>query len=180
MSDLSNSWKMLALNGVIALLYGLLALFVPKATVVAIAMYFGILILFIGVIMLIDAINRIKNNHSWLAEMIWTIITLVIGAMITFYTEQTLTVFVIIIGSWAIVVAVIQLYLSTRVNLTKNGKNSMIFNGIIMLLFGIILFFNPFESAAFLVVLSGVIAFVMGILLLVLAFKVKKLAGMTE
>lgn len=171
---------MLALNGVIALLYGLLALFVPKATVVAIAMYFGIIILIIGVIMLIDTITRIKNNLPWLPEMIWSIITLVAGAMITFYTEQSLMVFVIIVGSWAIVVAVTQLYIATQVKLSKNDKNSMIFNGIIMLLFGVILFFNPFESAAFLVVLSGVIAFVMGVLLLFLAFKVKKLVNQVE
>ncbi len=175
MSDITNNWRMLALNGVIALLYGLLALFVPETTVVAIAMYFGIVILIIGVIMLIEAIGNIRGNRPWLSSMIWAIITLIIGGMITFNTEQTLSVFVIIVGSWAIIVSVMQLYMVTQVDLPKNRKNSMIFNGILMLIFGIILFFNPFKSAAFLVVLSGIIAIVMGVLLIVLAFSVKNL-----
>jgi uncharacterized membrane protein HdeD (DUF308 family) len=175
MSNLKNNWKTLALNGVIALLYGFLALFVPEATVVAIAMYFGIVILLIGVIMLIEAIGNIRKNVPWLSAMIWAVITLIVGGMITFNTEETLSLFVIIIGSWAIIVAILQLYMVTQVDLSKNRKNSMIFNGILMLLFGIILFFNPFQSAAFLVVLSGIIAVVMGILLIVLAFNLKSL-----
>jgi len=180
MSDITNSWRMLALNGVIALLYGFLALFVPETTVVAIAMYFGIVILLIGVIMLIEAIGNIRKNVPWLSAMIWAVITLIVGGMITFNTEETLSLFVIIIGSWAIIVAILQLYMVTQVDLSKNRKNSMIFNGILMLLFGIILFFNPFQSAAFLVVMSGIIAVVMGILLIVLAFNLKSLIKETE
>ncbi len=175
MSDLKNNWKMLALNGVIALLYGLLALFVPKGTIVAIVMYFGIVILIFGVIMLFEAIRSIKNNTHWLSGMVWSLIILVFGAMITFYTQESLELFVIFIGSWAVIVAIMQLYMATQVSLSKNEKNSMIFNGILMLIFGIILFLNPFQSAAFLVVISGVIAIVMGILLLVIAFKIKGL-----
>jgi uncharacterized membrane protein HdeD (DUF308 family) len=138
-------------------------------------MYFGIVILLIGVVMLIEAAGNIRKNLPWLSGMIWAIITLIIGGMITFNTEETLSVFVIIIGSWAIIMAILQLYMVTQVDLSKNRKNSMIFNGILMLLFGIILFFNPFQSAAFLVVLSGIIAVVMGILLIVLAFNLKNL-----
>ncbi len=173
MNDLTNNWKILALNGLISLLYGMLALFVPKSTVIAFVMYFGIIILFIGVIMLIGSISNIRNKLPWQSEMIWSVITLIVGAIITFNSEKTLKVFVIIIGIWAVIIGASQLYFALKTRMSKNNKNSMLFNGILMLVFGIILFFNPFETAAFLVVITGIIAVVMGIILIVLAFNVK-------
>ena len=161
------------MNGIIALLYGMLALFVPKSTVIAIVMYFGIVIILIGVVMLAGALNNKKNKLPWQSEMAAALVTLIVGIIITFYSAKTLKVFVIIIGIWAIFVGASQLYIALKAEMTKNRKNSMLFNGILMLLFGIILFFNPFETAAFLVVLSGIIAVVMGIILIVLAFSVR-------
>ncbi len=173
MKNLSNNWKTLALNGFIALLYGVLALFVPKQTVIAVVMYFGIVILIIGLIMLFGAISHIKNKLPWQSEMLLAIATLIVGAIITFYSEKTLTVFVVIIGIWAIIVGISQLYYALKYEMSRGNKNSMLFNGILMLVFGIILFFNPFETASFLVILSGIIAVIMGIVLIVLAFTIR-------
>ena len=175
MENLSNTWKTLALNGFIALLYGVLALFVPKSTVVAVVMYFGIVIMIIGVIMLFEAVNHMKKKLPWQSEMLIAAVTLIVGAIISFYSEKTLKVFVVIIGIWAVIIGISQLYLAMKYEMGRGNKNSMLINGLLMLIFGIILFFNPFETAAFLVIISGIIAVIMGIILIVLAFSIKNL-----
>ena len=176
--SLSN-WWLLTLNGIIAILYGIIAIFVPDSTILTIVMYFGIVILIIGVAMLWGAINSIRDNLPYAADLAISLITIVIGALLTFYTSKSLTIFVTVIGIWAVLVGVVQLYLATRAELLSGEKNTLLINGLITLIFGIILFFNPFKSATILVVLSGILAFVFGIVLIAMSIRLKNIEKLT-
>lgn len=85
-----------------------------------------------------------------------------------------------IIGSWAVLVGVVQLYVATKSELLPGEKNTLLVNGIITLVFGIILFFNPFESAKFLVVISGILAFIFGIVLIAISIRLKNVERFLE
>ncbi len=170
------SWPQIALNGAIALLYGILALFVPGATIIGILMYIGIFILIAGAIMLIAAIQKIGKKLPYFGDLIWSILVLIVGGLITFNTQKTLEVFVIIIGVWAIIMGISQFIIVAKVRLSPYEKNITIVNAIITLIFGIVLFYNPFQSAKFIIVISGILALVVGSLLLVLAFKIKNIS----
>lgn len=78
-----------------------------------------------------------------------------------------------IIGSWAVLIGIVQLYIATKPELLAGEKNTLLVNGIITLVFGIILFFNPFATAAFLVVISGILAFIFGIILIAMSIRIK-------
>ena len=168
-----SNWWLLTLNGIIAIVYGIIAIFVPSATLVTLVMYFGIVILIIGFAMLWGAINSIRDKLPYATDLVSSFITIVIGALLTFYTSKSLTIFVMIIGSWAVLVGVVQLYVATKSELLPGEKNTLLVNGIITLVFGIILFFNPFESAKFLVVISGILAFIFGIVLIAISIRLK-------
>jgi len=170
-----SNWWLLTLNGVIALLYGIIAIFVPDTTILTIVMYFGIVILIIGVAMLWGAINSIRDNLPYITDLLISLITIAIGALLTFYTSKSLTIFVMIIGSWAVLVGIVQLYLATKAELLPGEKNSLLINGIITLIFGIILFFNPFKTATILVVISGILAFIFGIVLIAMSIRLKNI-----
>lgn len=172
--SLSN-WWLLTLNGIIAILYGIIAIFVPDTTILTIVMYFGIVILIIGVAMLWGAINSIRDNLPYITDLLISLITIAIGALLTFYTSKSLTIFVMIIGSWAVLVGIVQLYLATRAELLPGEKNTLLINGIITLIFGVIMFFNPFETATILVVISGILAFVFGIVLIAMSIRLKNI-----
>ncbi len=173
----NGNWWTLAFNGIIAILYGLLAIFVSEKTLLAIVMYFGIVILIIGAAMLFGVINNMKNKQPYAADMAISIITLIIGGLLTFYTQRSLEIFVIVIGSWAILLGIFQLYLLSNKNFTKSTKNTFLINGLLTLAFGVILFFNPFESATIMLMFSGILAFVFGIILIAISMKVKNLTN---
>ena len=170
-----SNWWLLTLNGVIAILYGIIAIFVPDTTILTIVMYFGIVILIIGVAMLWGAINSIRDNLPYITDLLISLITIAIGALLTFYTSKSLTIFVMIIGSWAVLVGIVQLYLATKAELLPGEKNSLLINGIITLIFGIILFFNPFKTATILVIISGILAFIFGIVLIAMSIRLKNI-----
>jgi len=170
-----TNWWLLTLNGIIAIVYGIIAVIVPDTTVLTIVMYFGIIILIIGLAMLWGAIKNIKENLPYATDLVSSLVTIIVGVLLTFYTAKSLTIFVIIIGAWAILVAAVQFYLATRPDFIPSEKNTFLFNGAIALIFGVILFFNPFTTAKFLVVISGILAFIIGIILISMSIRLKNI-----
>jgi len=170
-----KNWWVLTFNGIIAILYGLLAMFIPQKTILTIVMYFGIVILIIGLAMLFGVVNNMKNKHPYAADMAISIVTIIIGGLLTFYTQKSLEIFVIVVGSWAVLLGILQLYLLSKYDYSRATKNTLLVNGLLTLIFGVVLFFNPFQSAAFLVTVSGILAFVFGIILISVSIKLKSL-----
>lgn len=171
-----SNWTSLALNGVIALLYAVLAIFFPGETLLTIITWFGILILIVGIAMLIGVINNIRSGRQYTTDLIWTIITLIGGAMLTFYTQRSVEIFVYIIGAWAILIGSIQLYMMTKLPEGDQSKNTILINGIITIILGVVLFLYAFVAAKVFWILTGILAFIVGIILIVLAIKMKGLA----
>jgi uncharacterized membrane protein HdeD (DUF308 family) len=171
-----SNWWSIAINGVIALLYAVLAIFIPGETILTIIIWFGIIVLIIGIAMLIGVINNIRSKRPYGTDLIWAILTIAIGTILTVYTQRSIEIFVIIIGLWALLIGGIQLYLMTKLDVSDKGKNTFLINGILTIIFGVVLFFNPFTSAKALLILTGIIAFIMGILMIVIAIKMKGLS----
>ncbi len=171
---LFNNWSLLAVNGIIAILFGVMALFIPGTLLLTLVTYFGIVILLLGISMLVGVILNIKNDLPYALDLIESIIILAIGVLFTFYTKTSLEVFVIVIGSWALLIGAGQLFFAFKINPELSSKNTLLVNGVVSLIFGLILFFNPFEAAAFLLVLSGILALLIGTLLIIIALKMKR------
>ncbi len=178
-SNRLSNWWMLAFNGIIAILYGIIAIFVPGPTVITIVTFFGIFILIIGLAILWGAISNIRAHLPYAADLTSAIVTIIVGVLLTFYTSKSLTIFVMIIGAWAILVAAVQLYLATRSEFIPAEKHTFLINGLISLAFGVILFFNPFETTQMLVVISGILAFIVGVVLIYMAVKLKNIEKTT-
>lgn len=175
-----SNWWSLAFNGIIALLYGVLAIFIPGETLLTIITWFGIVILIVGIAMLIGVINNIRSKKSYTTDLIWTILTLVIGGVLTFYTQRSVEIFVYIIGAWALLIGIVQLYMMSKLPDGDSSRNTILINGVISVIFGVILFFNPFASAKAVLILTGVMAFIIGIILIVLSVKMKSLSKELE
>ena len=168
-----NNWSVFAINGVIALLFGVLALTVPDTTIIVFAKYFGLLVLVSGIILLVIGINNRRNNKPFTILLIEAVAAIVIGLIIVFYTQQSLTLFVILIGLWAIIMGAVQLIVASQIKGNKTGRNILIFNGLFTLVLGVLIFSNPWESAHVFVTIAGLIAIVTGILLLYFAYRFK-------
>ena len=169
-----TNFRMLGLNGIIAVVYGLLAIFVPAETLTVIIMYFGILILIIGIAILIGVYNNFKKKTAYGMDLLWSIFTIIIGALLIFKTTNVIYIFAVLIGCWAILMGIAQLYMMTKVHSSSGGKNALLVNGLITVVFGIIVLFNPFETANFILIISGILAFIIGIIMIALSVTLKK------
>jgi uncharacterized membrane protein HdeD (DUF308 family) len=170
----SINWSVLAFNGLIALLFGLMAIFAPLNTLNVIIMYFGIVMLIAGIAMGFGVYSSMKNQLNYGTDLISTIVTIGLGAVLTFYSGKALEIFVIVVGIWAIMLGIGQLVIMSGLE-NKKDKNFLLFSGIFTLVFGALLFFNPFAMASVFLITIGIMSVIIGLLLISFAFKLKNI-----
>ena len=162
-------------NGVIAILFGLLALLVPVETIVTLTIYFGILLLLGGLIMFYVSYQNMRAKKTYLLLMSEAILAFLIGAIIIFYPKGSLQVFLIMVGIWATIVGLLQIIIAVQMKGKTSNHSLFTVNGIVTLVFGLLLFFNPMGSIKALFFIIGLLALAAGLLLVFLAFKIKGL-----
>jgi uncharacterized membrane protein HdeD (DUF308 family) len=173
-NSFSTNWWILAFNGLIALLFGLMAIFSPTETLKVIIMYFGIIMIIVGVAMLFGVYSSMKNKSNYGTDLISAVVTIALGVVLAFFTAKTLEIFVIVIGIWAIMLGIGQLIIMSKMESTGDSR-FLLFSGLFTIIFGVLLFFNPFAMAAIFIIIMGIMASLIGIVLISFAFKLKNL-----
>ena len=171
-----SNWIIFLVNGFIAILFGLLALLVPVETILTVTIYFGLLILFGGLIMFYFSYKNMQTKKPYLLLMAEAIFAVLIGAVIAFYPSGSLQIFLIMIGIWATIMGLLQIILAVQMKNKVSNHSMFTLNGVITLIFGLLLFYNPMGTLTALFKIIGLLALVAGLLLVYLAFKVKGIA----
>jgi uncharacterized membrane protein HdeD (DUF308 family) len=174
LSVITGNWWMLALRGVLAVLFGLLALIAPIATLTVLVLFWGAFALVDGVFAIIAAFRVAGGRGRW-----WLIIEGVLGILagiVTFlYPGLTALVLLYIIAFWAILIGIMRIV--TAISLRREIENEwlMILGGALTVIFGILLIVLPGPGLLSLTWLIGIWALIFGIALIVLAFRVRNM-----
>ncbi len=175
-----KNWWFLAINGVIAILFGILLLFFTQESIKALVIYFGIALLAGGAILLFTAIHNIKHNKRSGMILFESIIIIAIGLIMILFPQDSLSFFMILIGVWAIIVGVVQLVTLINIKEGMANKNLLLFNGLLTIALGVFLFFDPFTMAKILVTIAGILFILFGILMIYFGFVLKALKPLEE
>lgn len=175
MKDKLHSYRTpLLINGILAILFGLFALFVPTETSLTVVKYFGVILIIGGAFGLVSAIRMMKQNRDYLSSLVSSVISILVGLFILLYTHRSMEIFAIIMGVWAIILGIVELFIALNLFSAGRNKNIFIFNSILTFLFGLILLFNPFGSMVALIFLVGIMALVAGGILVYLSIVIGK------
>lgn len=151
------------INGALAIIFGLVALLFPGITLAALGIYFAISIMVGGITLVIGAFKqRIgkKRRNLFLLE---ASIGILLGIIILLRPEVVATVFVTIMGIWALIIGGIFLVTFLRSNLPAYSNTFVLIISIVSLITGFIIILNPFESTRIITVLIGIYALIYGL-----------------
>jgi uncharacterized membrane protein HdeD (DUF308 family) len=174
LSVVTGNWWMLALRGVLAVLFGLLALIAPIATLTVLVLFWGAFALVDGVFAIIAAFRVAGGRGRW-----WLIIEGVLGILagiVTFlYPGLTALVLLYIIAFWAILIGIMRIV--TAISLRREIQNEwlMILGGALTVIFGILLIVLPGPGLLSLTWLIGIWALIFGVALIALAFRLRNM-----
>lgn len=172
--QLSRHWWALLVRGIFAVLFGVLALFWPGITVLALTILFGAYALVDGVIALAGAFTGVEGeSRAWLA--VAGIFGIFLGLMTFAWPHVTALVLLLLIASWALITGILEIVGSIRLRKTVDDAWVLALAGVVSVLFGIVLFAWPVSGAIAVAWLIGLFAIVMGAVLIGAAFRLRKL-----
>ena len=148
-----NSWQATVALGVITVTLGLIVTFYPSATVNAISVLFGLLLIASGLFHLIRVFGGNEAHRVWMG--ISGLLLIVIGVVMLRHLHLTVALIGLIIGITWIVQGVIALIVSLSGG-AREGGGWWIFFGIFSLVGGIVIIAVPTESVKVLAVLIGI------------------------
>lgn len=171
-NKLRNTRILVILRGVIAILFGLMALAYPRITVLIMAIGFGFFTLIGGIFLIIASLQRRKHTKYWGYWLFEGIIDAIIGLIILLDPRISVTVLLVIMGFWAVTGGLILMWLSFKMrNQQDQRSQGVLFLSILFLLFGAVLFLNPFGSALSFTIITGIFALIYGVVSLINAGK---------
>ena len=99
---------------------------------------------------------------------------MLIGIIILARPGLVATVFVTIMGLWAIIIGLIFLFTWLRAHLPPFSNTFVLIISIVSLLTGVVIIINPFESTRVITVLIGVYALIYGLFSVINALQTKR------
>jgi uncharacterized membrane protein HdeD (DUF308 family) len=180
LSIFARNWWVLALQGVTAVLLGILALVWPYQTLLALVILFGAFMLVDGVLTLAGALAWRKWNQGWWAVALAGVAGIIVGVLTFVWPGMTGLVLLYLIAAWAITTGILEIVAAIELRRVIEGEWLMVLSGILSVVLGVLLVAFPGAGALGLAWLIGIYALVDGLLLIALAFRLRGLQKRAE
>lgn len=173
--QLCGQWGLIALRGILGIVFGVLTFIWPIATILSLAIIWGVFVLADGVTALASSWRMYKNGVKWWPYLVFGLVGVLAGLMALLWPGLTALILLYVIAFWAIFGGITQLMAGINMPNKTEGENHwyLLIGGILGIIFGVLLLFAPLEGALAVVMVIGFYALVTGILALVLAVKLK-------
>lgn len=175
-SVLHTNWWVLLLRGFAAVVFGLLTFLMPGLTLLVLISLFGGYCLVNGVLTLIAAFRGGRGQPRWWALAVEGIASLLAGTITLLWPGVTSLALLYVVAAWAILTGALQI--GTGIRLRKQISNEwvLIVGGLLSIGFGLLFLAMPAAGAVVVAWWVGSYAFAFGILLSVLAFRLRRQA----
>lgn len=165
---MTQNWWMLALRGVAAIVFGILAVSWPDITI-------GVLVTFFGAYAFVDGVFSIgaafggDTRDRWL-YVLRGISGIIVASIALVWPGLTALGLLYFIASWAIVTGVMEIVAAIQFRDAISGEALFIISGALSIIFGTVLFMFPGDGAIAVVVTIGILAIINGTWDIIAAF----------
>lgn len=171
---LAKNWWLLGLRGLLAVIFGLLTIFNPWASLQVLILVFGAFALVDGIFAIIAGATAPKGSKRWGWLIAGGIMGILIGLLTLFAPMAAAFGLVFVIAFWAIVIGITQIITAIRLRKEIEGEFWMILGGAVSVLFGILALVSPLAGALAVTFTIGIYAVVFGAMMLIIAFRLRK------
>jgi uncharacterized membrane protein HdeD (DUF308 family) len=169
---LAQNWWLVALRGVVGILFGIVALLFPGSTMLSLVILFSAYMLVDGAFAIASAVRAARRHERWGWLTLEGIVNIITGVLAFLWPGLTILAFVLLIAAWAIVSGALMLAAAFRLKV-DHGRWWLVLGGVVSLVYGVLLVLTPLIGALVLTWWLGAYALVFGVVLLVLAFRLR-------
>jgi uncharacterized membrane protein HdeD (DUF308 family) len=164
-----KKWRWaIGLQGLASVIFGVLILVWPELSVYALTIVFGIYSLATGISAFVAAFSsQMKEERGSL--ILSGLLGIVVGIMVLAWPGISAMALLYVIGAYAVILGALAIIASLRLPLDGRDTALMVLNGLVAILFGIVIFAKPGAGALAVLALIAAFALVVGITELVVA-----------
>ena len=175
-SRLSLNWSALAIRGVIAIAFGIIAFLLPGLTLGALILLFAAYAIVDGVSHVVTGIRQRSGDGPDGLMILGGIVGVAVGVIAVILPGVTALFLLALIGAWAIVTGAAEIVAAYRLRKAISGEWLLALQGILSIAFGVYVWLFPGAGALAVVWLIAAFAIASGVILLMLAFRMRSLA----
>jgi uncharacterized membrane protein HdeD (DUF308 family) len=172
-----RNWWLLALRGVFAIIFGLIALFFPGIALRAFIIVFGVYAIIDGIAAVVIAIQERGSLSRWGWVLFEGIISILAGIVAFVYPGITALALLFVVAIYAILTGILEIVAAFVIRGFAAREWALGIAGVLSIIFGIILFIRPGAGLLTILWLVGIYAIIFGILFIVRAFQMRSLAS---
>ena len=169
---LIGNWWALALRGVVAILFAIIAFLWPAMTATALVLVFGVYALIDGIFALVAGLRAAQRHGRSGALLLEGILDILIAIVVFAWPGAALVALVYLIALWAFLSG-IALIAAGLALIRLSGEALLVASGLLSVLLGIVLFVHPGVGVVALSWWLGVYALLFGIALVSAAFRIR-------
>jgi hypothetical protein len=169
-----RSWWAFLLGGIASTLFGLLALVAPGTALVVLALYFAASILVDGAVNAIGAIQN-RGHDGWWIMLIFGIAGILIGGYALLNPPVSIAALILLTSLAALILGIALMTLGYKIRAATEREWMLYLAGALSIAFGIAMMLHPIFAGLSLALIAGAWALIVGVLRIVIAFKVRKL-----
>lgn len=166
-------WWIPVLRGVLAILFGILALFWPGITILALVIVFGAYAIVDGVFALIAAFRGPTEEHR-VGMAAVGVLGILAGVVALLWPGITALALLLVIAAWFVATGVFEIIAGVRLRKEIENEWLPILSGVVSVIFGILLLAWPAGGALAIAWLIGLSAIAYGITLIALGLRLRK------
>ena len=143
---LTRNWWLIALRGLLGILFGLVAFLLPGVTMLSLLLVFAAYALVDGVFAIIAAVRAARQHERWGLLVLEGIANIATAAVAVLWPGITIIAFVLLIAAWALITGALMLRAALRLRV-DHGRWWLALGGVASLVYGILLVIAPLVGA---------------------------------
>lgn len=171
LEKISRNWWMFALRGLVAIIFGVMALVWHEQVLQALVLVFSAFALVNGTMNVFTGLSTAPFFPRWWALLLEGTVGVLCGLMGIFMPEITTHALMYLIGAWALFTGVSEIMVAIQFRRVLTGEWMIIIGGLLSIVFGALMFVFPAAGAVSVTWLIGSFAILLGCAEMMFAFR---------
>ena len=174
LAQLPMRWWAVTLRGLLGILIGILALFMPVSTLLALVYLFGAYAFFDGVLNLVAAWRHTNRRKPWWTLLLSGIVGIGAAAISVVWPGITALALVYVVSAWALITGAFEIAAAVKLRKEIEGEWMLALSGVLSIALSVLLALFPDAGAIGLVWYLGAYAMILGILMVALGWRLRR------
>ena len=172
--QISRHWWWLALRGIVAILFGLVALAWRDTTLGSFMLLFGGFTLVDGLLAIFVALTKVAGNKRWWI-VLHGLVSVAFGTFTFIYTESAATILLYLVAAWALIAGILELVGCLTLDRDVSNERLLTLSGMASILVAVLVILLPKTGVLSVAQMIAAFAIIFGLLMVALSLNIRSM-----